>query len=417
MINLNADRKMYIFVTAGIYVMGGMQTYVAAKSKYLRENNWTVKVIYVGYNKGKTRFKELNRHTDGGVIELTLPPFKHIKSVVHKTLYRIDSIIGDYSGYETIIIESHDDKTSQWGELIAKRISAKHIVVPLNECYRGKKVYYEDMIDYYLFKFQRKELVGLETLQKLFKGYKIIEKKDMIDFLFDEDPVQEDENFYISSSKKYDYTICYIGRCSKPYVPNIIRDIIKFASDHTDKLIRFVVVGDTSQVKEFLDVDACNNLDLFKLGELVPIPRQLFSVIDVIIAGSGCARSSVAEGCLCIVADPESCQSIGLLGYETKSSVYWDGVSPKTSFSDALERTLIKESYKDQEFEYPIITVEEATMQNFDVIMKSAQNQEYYDERKLIGNRILPDFLSYFKFFLINHFPRLVSLYLDRRNA
>ena len=44
--------KRYIFLTANIHPIGGMQNYVAGKAAYLEKNGWKVTVFFWGDNKG-----------------------------------------------------------------------------------------------------------------------------------------------------------------------------------------------------------------------------------------------------------------------------------------------------------------------------------------------------------------------------
>ena len=43
--------KRYIFLTANIHPIGGMQNYVAGKAAYLEKNGWKVTVFFWGDNK------------------------------------------------------------------------------------------------------------------------------------------------------------------------------------------------------------------------------------------------------------------------------------------------------------------------------------------------------------------------------
>ena len=45
--------KKYVFFTADIYPVGGIQIYLSGKIKYLEQNDWKVYVFYNGFYKGK----------------------------------------------------------------------------------------------------------------------------------------------------------------------------------------------------------------------------------------------------------------------------------------------------------------------------------------------------------------------------
>ena len=234
-------------------------------------------------------------------------------------------MISTSDGKNEIIIESHNDIMALWGELLAKQLLARHFFWTANEQYRLPTQYYKEKIDLFLFKFDRKEIFGsCNTVNRLLEGFRIVTPDNFEGVLIDEDPVQDVVNDKVDNLKKYDWTICYIGRSNKPYMTNIISDVGLFASCHKDKSIQFVVVGDIGfHSEELKAIDNKNvNLIVTELGNLHPLPRILFKKVDVVIAGSGSARCSVYEGTLTILADPETGMSNGMLGYDTIDSVY-----------------------------------------------------------------------------------------------
>lgn len=85
-----------------------------------------------------------------------------------------------------------------------------------------------------------------------------------------------------------------------------------------------LIVGNVDDRKEWLHqkLDKASNLVLTCLGDLVPIPRTLFSKIDVVIGSSGCAECSVVEGVPTIVSDAENSLANGILGYTVFSAYF-----------------------------------------------------------------------------------------------
>lgn len=414
---MSANKYMYIFFTANIYTMGGMQTYVLSKARYLRQENWDVRVVYGGYQQKKPLFIELNQYCKGGFIEVSYSPMILPNKMVNNCISQMLKHIGDTERFEKIIIESHDDKTSQWAEIIASRINAKHIIVPLDEMYRNPNQTYDKQIEFYYYKLGRKELFGTYVLDRLFDGYYEIEEKDKQRFLFNEDPVQDIENSKLNCIKRKDYNIAYIGRLSKSYVLSVFQGVRKFAEKHNNEDILFVIVGDTSQlhgnVKGYFE--KLQNLQVLELGEMVPIPKKLFSVVDVVIANAGCARCSAMAGALTIVANPEYCQSIGLLGYDTSQPTYWDGQSKKCDFDEALEDTLIKKTYKGKKFAFVDYSVEECIKQNFELINNSEKKLEYYDITKLIGDGTTLGIADKLKIFSAKKTPNILAQLISWR--
>ncbi len=403
--------QLYLFITLDINDMGGVQCYVASKAEFLRENGWEVKIIYTGVRKQKTLYNELNRYLDGNIIEMCNPPFQYSINAINKVIEKVLYNIGDTKKYENIIMESHDDRTSQWGEIIAEKIGAKHIILLMNEIYRGPYKYYEEKIDFYKFKFQRKEILGADlTISRLFEGYEI-DRNNINTLMIDENPVQDVTNEKLDKIQKAQYNICYIGRSNKTYVPAIIKGVKEFAQNNSNSTIQFIILSNTKPIRNIIndELNSVSNLTLTELGEMVPIPKELFRRVDVVVAGSGCARCSALEGVLTIVAEPELCKAIGVLGIDTQSSVYWDKKSKCSSFSEALEDVLVKKMYDGEKIKIDYMGVAECTKHNFEAIQKSEPKQAYYQFNKMCyGKKKFYPFQK-IKFFLMQKNPIVFS--------
>lgn len=407
--------KLYIFITTPIIIAGGNQCYLAAKAKYLESIGWKVVVFSPNQRRGKLHclISSLNKYLSGNVIELALPPFKFPSFIISMVLERMGKIVGDFSNYDEKIIESHEDTYSQWGELFANKIKARHYFFSMNEIYRGANTYYESKIDFYKFKFSRKEIEGsLNTFVRLFEGYRSISQKDIHGYLIvDECPIQDYECEIVDNIQKQDWNICYIGRGNKSYVPNILEDVGRFAKIYSDKKIQLITVGDIdihrNDIEKILEDNT--NLNICELGLLHPIPKSLFMKVDVIIAGSGSARHSCEEGAIVIVADTETKQSDGILGYETLNSVYKSADSVCTDFVDALRRVLVEKVHLKLPYRFPPkLGVEEQTRQHFELFSMSERKLEYYDEKKLLKGEI--DWVAVTKLYTFYYFPKLTRV-------
>lgn len=155
--------KSYIILTSDLRQIGGMQCYVAGKADYLKKSGWRVNVFYGGYNKFNRRspIPSLFKYVQNRIPELTIPPFFLYSWHRSRVLDRIEREIGRLN-WEFDILESQDDVTSQWGELISERLGCKHVITLLNEVYRGDNKFYEPKIDFYKFKLERAEILGGE---------------------------------------------------------------------------------------------------------------------------------------------------------------------------------------------------------------------------------------------------------------
>lgn len=407
--------KLYIFITTSLKVAGGSQCYTAAKAQYLEEEGWKTLVFFQDDHQRnhKCLIGYLNKFLDCDTTGISNPPFIYPDWLRNKILSKMIKIIGDYKLYDQIIIESHENAYSQWGEILASKINAKHFVFLMNERFRGPNMEYDKKIEYYFFKYNRKEIIsGKVGISKLFEGYVYLENEDLPDYLeLDESPIQDVPNERVNNIARCDWNICYIGRGNKSYVPFILNDIGRFAGDYPEKTIQLISISDLNihrqTIKSILSDN--NNLSICELGYLHPIPTNLFKKIDVVIAGAGSARHSCEEGAIVIVADTETKMSNGILGYETLDSVYKSGDSVCTDYVDALKRVLVDKVHLKMKNQYPPKKgFRETVLKQFELFNKSCEEVQYYNEKLLVeGKR---NWIVTFKIFMHQYFPKLMSL-------
>lgn len=376
--------KKYIMITADIHPIGGMQLYSNGKAKYLENNGWSVYLLYFGTTTSDCLISNLNKYTNGAVTALAFRPSQLPTFIVDRTIIRILKII-NYTQDDEILIESQADISALWGELIAKKLKAKHICFNCNEQFRGNGKYYEENIDFFAFKYLRGELLGLhnDTNRKVFDGY--MDVPCSTDYLFDAfepDPIQDIKNKQVDNIKRYDFNIAYLGRIIKGYVPNIINGVAEFANNNKDKTIQFIVIGDaTARVDEIKNVfGKCKNVVVTYMGDLVPIPRSIYKKIDVMIAGAVCAEISARELVPTIVADCENYLSNGILGYTVNNSMYFDPKIGQTSFYNTLNDVLIEKSYLNYPYSFPeAISSDEIFKSHFCFFENSSPKKDYFD--------------------------------------
>ncbi len=81
--------KRYIFLTANIHPIGGMQNYVAGKAAYLEKNGWKVTAFFWGDNKGTCAMTSMNKYLSGGMTELGMPPGEWPRRIREQVLNRM----------------------------------------------------------------------------------------------------------------------------------------------------------------------------------------------------------------------------------------------------------------------------------------------------------------------------------------
>lgn len=241
-----------------------------------------------------------------------------------------------------------------------------------------------DNLDFFYFKWKRNELVGTDgALQKLFNGYKNVTKTqiEMPETVREQDAVQ-DVAFPIERLQKLDWNICHIGRAEKEYVPAVIEGVGELARRHPDKRINFIMVGNAYSRRALLEQTfrGLSNVLVTALGDLVPIPRVLFTKVDVVCAISQSARFAANEDVLTIYGSShDSKRTPGVLGYDTEEQVYGEGTF---SYVEALENVLVKKLYDGKKYSLPKLRPADEYYENFWTIVKNASTvKEYYTAR------------------------------------
>lgn len=384
--------KRYIIMTYDIHPLGGCQNYLSGKCPYLEERGWEVYVLFAGIKNGKFEFRNLSAYADGNLPELDFIPAELTSHRFEKVIRKMVEIVSKNGcSYTESIIESHFDKMHLWGELLAEQIGAKHMCFNCNELFRGNDKYFEPYLDFYWFKYCRKELYGITTrmMIDLFDGYNgfntVMEKHFGPASPL---PVQEVECPEAECLPVSDWNICYVGRMNKTYVDRILSDVSLFCGKHPQKKINFVLVGDAKSKIEQIHAlfSPLTNVSVFPLGNMVPISSRLLAKMSVLIAGSGCAAHSFRVGVPIIIPDPDACLSNGLLGYENGNTLFLDEGRKHETFDMSLQRVLVDQVQRflsPIKYSYNYVDPSVKYDEHFELIADSNQQKEYYSSSAL----------------------------------
>lgn len=379
-------KKKYIFITTNVHPVGGAQSYLKNKINYLEQNGWEVYVFFAGSCEKGCAFPELERFVDGGIEELGVFPCQIVQS--YGTVYynvilfqMLRHIHYDKKENCSYLIESSHEYEAIWGELLARQIKAKHICFSIHERFRGDDRHYVDYIDFFKWKYARRELAGIEenSIKMLFDGYMNVEdsKRFKLSAIMDYN-IKEIKSQIIEELPKKEWNIAYFGRCQKEYFPNIVDGVEQFALEYPMHDMQFVIVGSIDErQKEILErLNGFKNLTVTIIGYFSVIPKSLFQKIDVFIAGSGCAYLSALQGVPTIVADARNYQAMGILGYTTTDTLYGD---QKYSYQELLKAILVeKYCLKTNKMKIPDYDSDEAHREFFEFVKASEQQKSYY---------------------------------------
>lgn len=382
--------NLYIMITFNIYNMGGGQTYTWGKCEYLDSHCWDTAVYCPGGVERVCRFPYLNKYSPGVLPFLSLDPVKLGQKCIDLAIKRMISAYRlNVNQYSQIIVESSNNICSLWGELLAEKIGAKHVIFNCNEWFSPPRTY-SQYLDFYDFKFRRKELYGINnnSVLDLFQGEKTIENAD--EFVFTAynplNVVQDVCDPRLNKIKKFDWSIGYFGRSNKGYFDFVMQDIALFAQKYRDKSIQLVIIGDVSGKERFIGNTFENvlNVSIVKMGDMVPVPKAIFNKVDVMIAGAGCAIWSYLQNVFTLIPDSKNYMANGLLGYDTLSTLRAETKEIQSSFSRYLEKVLVDKIYnasvrKKIDFEMSDLKHDKRYEKHFEIIGNGTSKMEYYD--------------------------------------
>ena len=311
-------KKLYIIFTADIHGIGGMQMYVSGIADYLTRNNFDVVIFFPGLNYGECLIPDLSKYVIGGnELFFIEPGMFNDKQLDNIYKYSIEKTGIKVEEYERIYVESQADIDALWAEYFAMRMGGKHIGLLLNETFVSLNKRYKEYKDFFWHMYENGRLYSTKTDVFFKEISERIVSKNYGSWGYEREPIADTTDYRVDNILHGDYNVAYIGRGNKEYVPTIIDEVRKFAMKHANKKITFVFVGDYLYQNDYLQVKLASleNINLVLLGNMVPIPRNLYKRIDVVIANSQTAFFSAWEGIPVIMVSSEDMKSSGILGY------------------------------------------------------------------------------------------------------
>lgn len=331
--------KLYIFLAHTIGGLTGSATYVRNKMKWLQNNDWKVIVFDgTGANNAPVVIEEFKQFENNRIKELYFNPSLFWRGNIRRILNRITSSIPQS---DLVVIESNNLNLAMWGELLASKLNAKHIIYNLGEKDKIRSV---EEFDFLSYKASNDELfcIAPKAVTQLFSKY---QNNFIPENLYwnasNTAPIEYYKFPPIDSLKKEDICIGYFGR-EKIYLGNVIDGIIKFALKHQEKKILLILLG----VEELSDelatkIKSLTNIDYFCIKAQPIIPKQFFDLCDIIVANAACARIAFNEGSKVITMNVETNEPLGILGFTTneisfESTNYKDGRKLDVLLDDVL---------------------------------------------------------------------------------
>lgn len=374
--------RAYIIITPELTSMGGAQMYTANKVQYFKKHGWEVHVFYSMKN-GSVLIPSLMEFERNYIPDLALfYPFLSKRKKKNICL-QIKKIVGTTSD---VIVESQMISQSFISEDIAKYIGARHIINSLEERTLN---YTQRRCSYLEYKLKRWEFMnaGEIRLKNTFKKYY---KEEFLQY--------ENRGFFACSNvismeekdygfAKADFTIISIGRLDKPYILPMVEEISKFSNRNNKSQINVILVGGSydGTVEPVIKskLNKIDNVHLYLLGYLYPIPINLIRCADVAIASANAVLVTAEQDIPTIVMDTHDSQAIGVFGYTTQNK-FLRTTEPVVSCSELLDSILIDHKYPPRGYASSTNSdINSLFDREIEFLRRSDNNTGYYEMNKL----------------------------------
>ena len=318
---------IYIIMTASITKVGGAQLYTNYKREYMESKGFFVDIF--SYKVGSILMREFDDFQRNIIEELGFLPMYFGRGKQNEIIERMAQ---RYSGESNrIIIESHNTTMHVWGELLASRLKAKHIVYEITERSQCKK----ELFPFFKFKYERGEMAGItdSSLQYYFQDYMKVPASERYSLVAYYEFKQVDDVQYDVDNIPKSAPMCTIGilgRLDKPFVLEASIQLKAYIENDKEKNYTLIIIGgqkegNTTQAKIEKVYEGVKNVSLVFTGYLYPIPRILLKKIDVGVSSSGAVLVLADEGVPTIVIDGHDMQPLGVYGVTTDNILYRKG--------------------------------------------------------------------------------------------
>lgn len=401
--------RTYVMMFGIANIVAGGPIYNSNKIKYLEQHNWNVVVFPT--DSGKIYIKPLEKYNGLDYRFLHFSPYIFGKRKINKMIKRMASSVPQS---DCIIIETGTDYTALWGELLAKELDARHIVMFLDEKNKNVNRY---SAPFYEFKYKRHELysISAKSLMHIFSPYfDIAEPEKNVWNAWCTNSVSNINSNIVDELPHADYLIGSIGRLDKKFVPNIIKGVCAFADIYSQKKIGLCFFGgavDSKIINNIKDeIERHSNIILYISGYIWPIPESVFSHIDAFVSGAGSALISANMGVPTINMDVLTNKPIGIIDdalslhcdpmkeVDSKVEDYLNKILINKTFPEVLNRISIEDEWKVicADFEKQITQIE-----------KISSERQYFETDNIWDHRTIHRFQKLiakwtsYKFFLL----------------
>lgn len=350
------DAKQYIFLSHCMSGVGGGQRYIQAKAKWLLQEGWNVVVFHVADGKLKMNFPK-------EILIVEVPNLVSMPaSQTNRALkFALNSMVNNVQtpNAETLVVESLSCKLGMWGELLANKLDGTNFIYLIDE---ETDVDTSSARSFLKEKLSRHEVacINPRILSKAIFGSES-GKEDFEEYILPawmgESPVKDIP--FEGNGTVSEYSIALIGRLDKSYNDDAFNEVGRFCQKHAERSFRIWIVGDTEndvrRKKLISKLDDLDNVTLRMMGYMFPIPKELITGCDAVIAKAGSATACATTGVKVICYQHEADNVAGVIGFDIPKSTSLP--NSKLNLCAVLEELFFGTAYleENRKFELPRI--------------------------------------------------------------
>ena len=374
--------KTYVIICCFADRIAGGPIYYSNKAKFMEDLGWKVVVIPADTGK-KSAVKGLEKYFGPYVPYLGYMPSEFNRKQREQIVSQLLEFVPKDS--DEIVIETGTDYTAYWGEVLAERLKAKHVVIFLDE---QNPYITKDVISFYKFKYERKELACITkaVMKNLFMGYMDIDLDECISLPCEcTNSIEDYEHSITKKINKSNYNIGYIGRLDKPFVSVIIKGFVEFCIANSQESITIVFFGGANDFKIEKKIEKAFetflHVSVYITGYLYPLPLNALQQMDVFVSGAGSAKVGARTGVYSVYIDALTYKPRGIFTSITPSIV--EKCPNGDTLLEYLKWVLVDKNNLPKHFSFDISNdwkvVCESFGQHIEFLQKTINDSRYYD--------------------------------------
>lgn len=372
--------KKYVILTPQIGNMGGGQMFACNKAEYMTNLGWETTICY--FTESPIIIKKMLDFKRVCVPQLGWGIQYYSSCQVNNIVKQIVAKIG-LAPHDEVVVESHLCYLSLWGELIAEKLHAKHIINFFEEDIPS---FSPNAVSFFEYKLKRWECVNASehSLRRLFKSY----------FKEEYNIFNHPTTFYCSNVSdgndvasdviipdSHSFNILSVGRLNKPYIKVMLSELYNFTAKYGSQRFGIVFVGaspDGSIEKDILaKFSKLSNVEIYLLGYMFPIPQNVIQCANIAICTSNAVLVTHECGIPTIAVDAKDSFAIGIYGVDTVNKVFRKE-EPLVPISEYVEK-LYKGEIKDRLSINTKDGIEDPFIDQVRFLSKSQNDCKYFD--------------------------------------